>query len=300
MDALERAGIAVEPQPQPAARATRRGRGRRDDGVITRVPPADGRARRRRGRRVRRRRGAADGPEGEWHWLLVPSDAVVRAPPAPGRKLAPPEADGAALLVCVGHNASARCAARSAGSTTRRWRRPRRPAFGGALASPASTTTASTRTSPCTSRCRASAAAACAPFRRARHVHLGRRPPLRRRPRGRTSRGSGCARGCKWRRRTTTKAAHTEKLLDISARRLDGALFFADAAEALPQDVEKIEAAVQGLGGAGSAGRSARAATAAACATRTSSSARAASGKWAAYDDAGGGDRLGVKCDVRK
>ena len=42
-------------------------------------------------------------------------------------------------------------------------------------------------------------------------------------------------------------AAHTEKLLDISARRLDGALFFADAAEALPQDVEKIEAAVQGL-----------------------------------------------------
>ena len=41
--------------------------------------------------------------------------------------------------------------------------------------------------------------------------------------------------------------AHTEKLLDISSRRLDGALFFADAAEALPQDVEKIEAAVQGL-----------------------------------------------------
>ena len=40
---------------------------------------------------------------------------------------------------------------------------------------------------------------------------------------------------------------HTEKLMDISARRLDGALFFADAAEALPQDVEKIEAAVQGL-----------------------------------------------------
>ena len=43
------------------------------------------------------------------------------------------------------------------------------------------------------------------------------------------------------------EAAHAEKLLEIAARRLDGALFFADAAEALPADVEKIEAAVQGL-----------------------------------------------------
>ena len=191
--------------------------------------------------------GAADGPEGEWHWLLIPSDAVVRAPPAPGRKLAPPEADGSALLICVGHNASGAL----------------RGALGwvddAALASPS-------ELQPSAVRCLARLDDDSIDSYVSMHVSVqgvgrgGVRPV----PVGLSTCTSVVGHLCVAVREADVarrqvrarlqmaeadddEAAHTEKLLDISARRLDGALFFADAAEALPQDVEKIEAAVQGL-----------------------------------------------------
>ena len=191
--------------------------------------------------------GAADGPEGEWHWLLIPSDAVVRAPPAPGRKLAPPEADGSALLICVGHNASGAL----------------RGALGwvddAALASPSELQSSAVR---CLARLDDDSIDSYVSM----HVSVqgvgrgGVRPV----PVGLSTCTSVVGHLCVAVREADVarrqvrarlqmaeadddEAAHTEKLLDISARRLDGALFFADAAEALPQDVEKIEAAVQGL-----------------------------------------------------
>ena len=190
--------------------------------------------------------GAADGPEGEWHWLLIPSDAVVRAPPAPGRKLAPPEADGSALLICVGHNASGAL----------------RGALGwvddAALASPSELQPSAVR---CLARLDDDSIDSYVSMHVSvqgvgrggvrpvpvglEHVHLGRRPPLRRRPRGGRRAAAGAraaANGGGGRRRG---GAHREAPRHFGAA-LDGALFFADAAEALPQDVEKIEAAVQG------------------------------------------------------